>query len=71
MSAQDYVGKRVTIIGDHPHAGESGVVDRVEIANLIRKEGLVVKLDDGWSECFVFSVTNLMVHPDGARKRRR
>ena len=49
------IGKRVRIIGDHPHSGESGVVAGLE--NTIAGPGLRVELDNcphGTAACFVF-----------------
>jgi hypothetical protein len=51
--ASRFVGKRVLIRGDHPHAGKAGTVDRAEMARALRQWGFVVALDD-YSECFVF-----------------
>jgi hypothetical protein len=51
--AERFLGCRVLIRGDHPHAGEVGTVARVEMARATRKWGFVVELDDGGG-CFVF-----------------
>lgn len=51
--AAPWLGRRVLIRGDHPHAGKAGTVDRIELARAIRKWGFVVNLDDGL-DCFVF-----------------
>jgi hypothetical protein len=51
--AQRFLGRRVLIRGDHPHAGKVGAVERVEMARALSKWGFVVQLDDG-DGCFVF-----------------
>ncbi len=51
----ELIGRRVRLIGDHPHAGETGTVDRVE--RTLAGPGLRVKLDNcphGTEGCFVF-----------------
>ena len=58
---EQYIGKHVTIIGKHPHTGESGTAVRTEIAQILNQKGLVIDLDDGGS-CFIFDpVKNLIV----------
>jgi hypothetical protein len=52
--AKQFIGRKVLIVGDHPHADKTGTVDRVECARAIGKWGFVVELEDGQS-CFVFS----------------
>lgn len=55
------VGKRVQIVGEHPHSGETGIADRYE-KTALGSTGIVVKLDDsplGIQECFVFKQDNL------------
>jgi hypothetical protein len=50
------IGKRVRIIGDHPHSGETGVVEKAEITPF-GKKGLVIKLDNSPLKvdcCYVF-----------------
>lgn len=49
-----FVGRRVLIRGDHPHAGKSGTVDRIEFVGVVSKWGFVVKFDDG-EDGFVFN----------------
>jgi hypothetical protein len=52
--AARFVGQRVLARGDHPHAGKSGTVDRVEFVSVLGKWGFVVNFDDGL-DGFVFS----------------
>lgn len=47
-----FVGKRVLIIGDHPHVDRIGIVDRAE--KTLAGWGYVVNFAQGDS-CFVFS----------------
>lgn len=53
-TAKQFIGKRVLIVGDHPHANKTGTVDRIEWIWTLEKWGFVVNLDDGQS-CFVFN----------------
>lgn len=58
----DILGKRVKIVGKHPHSDEFGIVDRVE-KTAFGKTGLIIKLDScphGTNECFVFSHENIL-----------
>lgn len=53
------IGKRVSIRGNHPHAGREGKIDRVEVAGLLGKPGWIVDLDYEHTgrpseSCFVF-----------------
>jgi 4-hydroxy-L-threonine phosphate dehydrogenase PdxA len=53
-------GKRVMIMGKHPHSGETGTIDRAETTNA--GPGLIIKLDNcqhGTNECFVFKPENI------------
>jgi hypothetical protein len=50
-----FVGKKVLIIGDHPHVDRIGVVDRAEKTHV--GWGYVVNFPQGDS-CFVFSGKN-------------
>lgn len=56
------IGKRIKIIGNHPHTGENGTVDRVE--NIYTGQlGYVIKLENcphNVEECFVFSSKNIL-----------
>lgn len=50
-----FVGKKVLLIGDHPHADRVGIVSRLERAHAINRWGFVVRFnDDKYDECFVF-----------------
>jgi hypothetical protein len=49
---ENLIGKRVSITGSHPWAGESGVVESVQ-TTAFGKTGMVVNLDSG-NSCFVF-----------------
>lgn len=56
----EIIGRRVRLVGDHPHAGETGTIDRMEVT--IIGPGLVVKLDNcphGTEECFVFNTEHV------------
>ena len=62
MSSGTIIGKRVEIVGKHPHTGEKGVVDRAERTPV--GPGLIVKLGDcphGTDACFVFRSENIRV----------
>jgi hypothetical protein len=51
-----WVGKKVLIVGDHPHADRVGIVDRFEYTHA--GYGFIVKCDDGsmlGDEFFVFN----------------
>ncbi len=50
---ESLIGKRVIITGDHPWAGETGVVEAVKTTSF-GKTGMIVTLDNG-NSCFVFS----------------
>lgn len=55
MSTNEHIGVRVKICGNHPHAGEYGVIKGIK--NTVTGPGFVVKLEDcphGVDECFVF-----------------
>jgi hypothetical protein len=55
----DYLGKKVLIVGDHPHTGEAGIVKQIhKLGNAGR--GFLVELDSG-SGCYVFHTDNLKV----------
>jgi hypothetical protein len=49
------VGRKVLIQGKHIHAGKKGRVDRVETAQLLKRDGWIVEFEypDSGS-CFVF-----------------
>ncbi len=52
---KEFVGKKVLLIGDHPHAGRVGIVNRLDRAHAINKWGFVVRFDESkHDECFVF-----------------
>ena len=56
MINDELIGKKVKIVGKHPHSGENGTVggfDRT-LAGL----GIRIKLEDGQG-CYVFSYENL------------
>ena len=53
--AHNFYGRRVKIIGDHPHAGKYGVY--LEDRRTILGVRPVVRLDDG-GECFVMKPTD-------------
>lgn len=58
---ENIIGKRIKIIGEHAHSGESGTIDRVE-QTAFGSIGVVVKLQDcehGTNECFVFRRENM------------
>ena len=61
-SIMSVIGKRVRIVGDHPHFGETGVVERIE--NTIAGPGLLIKLYDcthGVERCFVYKRQDIKV----------
>jgi len=52
-----FIGKRIKIIGDHPHKGETGIIDRIE-TTAFGQTGFIVKLEDcnhSTKECFIFN----------------
>lgn len=56
------IGKRIKIVGDHPHTGETGTIDRVQ-GTALGKVGLVIKLENclhGTNECFVFKPEHIV-----------
>lgn len=57
-----FIGKRIKIIGKHPHSGETGMISGVE--KIYTGElGYVIKLDDcphNVEACFVFSSKNIL-----------
>lgn len=58
----DIIGKRIKIVGKHPHSGETGIADRVE-TTAFGQTGLIIKLDNcphGTNECFVFDHANVL-----------
>ncbi len=57
------IGKRIKIIGNHPHSNEFGIVDRVE-KTAFGSVGWIIKLEDcphGTNECFIFKSENLKI----------
>lgn len=70
MSKENWIGKRVMIVGDHPHSGRTGIVDRFEVAQLANREGAVIRFDNGES-CFVFDANLLHKVPTKAKKGKR
>jgi hypothetical protein len=57
VTESDLIGQHGRIIGDHPWAGKSGTIVRIE--NTLIGYGAVVKLDDAsdvppGQECFIF-----------------
>lgn len=58
----DILGRRIKIVGKHPHSGETGIADRIE-TTVFKQTGLIIKLDDcphGTKECFVFDHENIL-----------
>lgn len=60
MKTEEYIGKKVRIKGDHPHAGETGTVLRFHEFMGIKINALVVKVKDG-GEFAVFDTNNLQI----------
>jgi hypothetical protein len=56
MYIEELIGKKVKIIGEHPHSGEAGTVDGFDktLAGL----GIRIKLENGQG-CYVYSYENL------------
>lgn len=57
------IGKKIKIIGNHPHSNEFGIVDRVE-KTAFGSVGWIIKLEDcphRTNECFVFKSENLKI----------
>jgi|GEM_PF-5650530 len=50
------IGRKVKIVGDHPHSGEYGTVESIE--KTIAGTGIKIRLEDG-EGCFVFSMSDL------------
>ena len=61
---KNYIGKRVRIVGEHPHTRKTGTVTAIE--RTIAGYGYKIDLDDKSiaSECFVFSMLEMMILPD-------
>ena len=59
-----YIGKRVRIVGEHPHTGKTGKVTAIE--RTLAGYGYKIDLDDKStaSACFVFSMLKMMVLPE-------
>lgn len=70
MSKENWIGKEVMILGDHPHSGRTGIVEGFEVAKLANKEGAVIRFDNGDS-CFVFDASLLHKVPTKAKKGKR
>ena len=58
---KNYIGKRVRIVGEHPHKGKTGKVTAIE--HTIAGYGYKIDLDDKSiaSGCFVFSMLEMML----------
>lgn len=58
---ENYIGKRVRIVGEHPHNGQTGTV--VGIQPTIAGYGYKIDLDDksSASGCFVFSMLEMII----------
>jgi hypothetical protein len=54
--ANELIGKRVMIVGKHPHKDEVGVIKAFEKTSI--GYGLKIKFDNG-EECYVFHSENL------------
>jgi hypothetical protein len=53
--AKQWIGRKVLLVGDHPHADRVGIVNRMERAHAINKWGFIVRFDESSNdECFVF-----------------
>ena len=60
ISGDELIGKRVRIVGDHPHAGNSGEI--VRIGQTFFGARPVVRMDRdhmGVSECYVMRPENM------------
>lgn len=55
-----YIGRTVVLKGNHPWAGEKGVIKGKQEAKGIGKIGLIVELDNG-TECFVFDMNQMRI----------
>lgn len=56
MKSRDLIGKHIQLQDSHPHAGETGIIDRIE-TTAFGSTGIIIKLDncpDLVEECFVF-----------------
>lgn len=53
LSNSSLVGRRVKLIGNHPHAGKTGVIKSVELLDLINKYVPRVELDNNKGNCLV------------------
>lgn len=56
MNTNELIGKKVKIIGKHPHSGKTGTVDGFD--RTLAGTGMRIKLEDGQG-CYVFSYENL------------
>ena len=65
----DYIGKKVLIIGNHPHSGEEGIVTDYKEASALGKKGYVVEVGYGMS-CYVFDERNLRIIHENKNRRR-
>lgn len=67
----ELVGKRVRLVGDHPHAGTEGVGERIQ-KTAFGATGLVVKLRDSHTDgCFVFDRRHVVEIDANHREVRR
>ena len=53
---EDFYGRRLKIIGDHPHVDELGTI--IDAEYTLSGWGFVVRLDSG-SSCFVYKPENV------------
>lgn len=67
-----FVGRKVLLCGDHPHADRVGIVDRLEFVSVLRKWGFIVRFEDGnllGDECFVFEGKDWRVLDEKPKRR--
>lgn len=57
-----FVGAKVLMLKDHPHADRVGMIDRMELAGALRKWGFIVRFDNNqYDEAFLFDAKHIQV----------
>ena len=49
MENQELIGRRVLLVGNHPHKGRAGVIRALEQFKILNRMGLVIDFDDNTS----------------------
>lgn len=68
---QNLIGKKVVILNKHPWSGYAGKTVRAEIPKGFTKPAMVVALDLGGIECFVFDAKDLLFVTNSIQVNRK